>query len=775
MAFFRQCESLTMRRACSQIPGAMSALFEFENTAIEAIQHVSKPELRRRIMYIGISRCVRVSAQALIDRTLGSGEGVERTAICNLMGSAIWRDIETLRFQHKSPGLWRVVQARANEERMSLGKKWRVIDRMARRNQVAIDRWQKADYIELGEIIYMAFLGCGMLAQHKHPTLDGKWIARLSEAAIKAIGARIDDMALKAPMRMPMIKPPVEWSQECIGGYHSKLGQATFRISSEPGADVRDTIAANIKPEALEAINAMQATPLRVCKPVLDALIAIAKAGHIDLLAGEKLRSEPTRPSELEIEPSRRTKAQQYVCDTWKLEKRDYIAHVARMTAFRIRASKVLRAAVESRDYEAIYQPWHFDLTGRMYPASAGVCTMGSDFQQGVLEFSRGEPLDTPDAVAYYKRMLAAHWGADDGSNAEMEVWADENWHMIEAIADDPLGNIMTLAEADAPVQFLRHAIEYVAWRRNPVGFLSHAPIHMDGKCNGIQHLAAMSRSTELAKHVNIIAGDGRGDIYKTTAAETVRRIEDPNREKPAHGFARAMASHGEIKRSLCKHTAMTIPYGSTVISTLDNVRDKLKRERPDWLDIRHVNEAATQAGLEIWDAAQEVLQDAFKTMDAMRQIAKHFRAQTPRNKLFVMMMPDGFPTVLRNIDWYTMPAALGHELEKDERQNTDRKFLSSFGPNLIHAYDATHMRMTVRAALAEGISDTWMIHDSFGCHARFAPRLGEVVREQFARLHGELRPFERLIEEVSQEIGLDYSFGQYNPSEIIDATYSFR
>ena len=71
----------------------------------------------------------------------------------------------------------------------------------------------------------------------------------------------------------------------------------------------------------------------------------------------------------------------------------------------------------------------------------------------------------------------------------------------------------------------------------------------------------------------------------------------------------------------------------------------------------------------------------------------------------------------------------------------------SSVSPNFIHSFDATHLVMTVNAAVAEGVSSFAMIHDSFGAHACDIPKLKGVLREQFVKLYTENDPFSMLVE----------------------------
>ena len=68
------------------------------------------------------------------------------------------------------------------------------------------------------------------------------------------------------------------------------------------------------------------------------------------------------------------------------------------------------------------------------------------------------------------------------------------------------------------------------------------------------------------------------------------------------------------------------------------------------------------------------------------------------------------------------------------------RKQMLAAAPNVIHAFDASHMTRTINA-MAEAVGGDVsfaMIHDSFGVHADRVDQLSEVLREEFVRIYEE-------------------------------------
>ena len=85
--------------------------------------------------------------------------------------------------------------------------------------------------------------------------------------------------------------------------------------------------------------------------------------------------------------------------------------------------------------------------------------------------------------------------------------------------------------EADSPFQFLAFCFEWAGWCEQGDGFVSHLPVSADGSCNGLQHFAAMLRSSTTGKEVNLIPDDEPQDIYQKVADRVTEKLvmmDDP-------------------------------------------------------------------------------------------------------------------------------------------------------------------------------------------------------------------------------------------------------
>lgn len=73
--------------------------------------------------------------------------------------------------------------------------------------------------------------------------------------------------------------------------------------------------------------------------------------------------------------------------------------------------------------------------------------------------------------------------------------------------------------------------------------------------------------------------------------------------------------------------------------------------------------------------------------------------------------------------------------------------------PNFIHSHDAAHLMLTVNGCRAEGVTQFWPVHDSFGTYAPQIPTLNRVLREQFIGMYKE-NPLERFAKETEARLG---------------------
>lgn len=244
----------------------------------------------------------------------------------------------------------------------------------------------------------------------------------------------------------------------------------------------------------------------------------------------------------------------------------------------------------KQRDF---YLPWKADYRSRIYAHTPWLTPQGGDAQRALFEFARGQVLDDGGASALRqhganlaKRGSVLHSlkivDRQVVTPAEREAWVQMHEAEILASARTPLRCSFWREHAGKPMQFLAFCLAYLQWKENP-GQPIHLPVQIDGTCNGLQHISALTGDATLAEAVNVLPGrDGLpGDIYSRiaeTASKTVGSLEkllgnDPVAEDNIHRKALLLADtilgrqaewHAWIDRGAAKKVVMTVPYGAS-------------------------------------------------------------------------------------------------------------------------------------------------------------------------------------------------------------------
>jgi DNA-directed RNA polymerase len=237
---------------------------------------------------------------------------------------------------------------------------------------------------------------------------------------------------------------------------------------------------------------------------------------------------------------------------------------------------QIICEARELATLERFYFPVFLDFRGRLYQRG-GVLTYtgGSDYARGLLEFADGDVLDD-GGIAWLTHHAAQMWGEKEHLTlGEGRYW----WRQAG------IGLIKRWRRAKHPVQFLAAAFALgEAYEGRPV----HLPVRVDATCSGLQHLALLSRDTDLARLVNLWGahhGNRRG---------AARWLEIPEDD-----FYQAIADRTGFPREDVKTVIVPMLYGAgedTSGMDLAEVREKRpsKRELRDAQTIR--DEAGRQA-----------------------------------------------------------------------------------------------------------------------------------------------------------------------------------
>ena len=554
----------------------------------------------------------------------------------------------------------------------------------------------------------------------------------------------------------PMVVVPTPWSSAenlFRGGYKHKHTR-TYSIVKGAGKRDRDRLLALDWSRVLPAINAIQATPWRVSKDMLEAeqwaydVLTASQAqaknwdgiGKMPCSEEETLPERPWNWAEDEDVKKAHARASFDVRDRRREAK-----------GRRISAVMALAIAEQCKVYPELYFPHNLDSRGRAYPIPAFLNPQGPDYVKALLEFSKGEPVETLDHLRWIAIAGANAYGNDKISLDERVQWVHDNEMMFLQIATDYQHDMRWL-DAGEPFQFLRFCFEWLTYKTEGLGYVSHMVCPVDATCSGLQHYAGMLKDELGGKAVNLIPGYTRQDIYGDVAQHVMQQFRDDEEVSPLSADWLAFG----IDRKMTKRQVMVVPYNGKFSSCLAYTRVAVAEKihaghKPSWdvLDNDAHNEHLTHLAKAIWFGIDAKVKRAKDAMNWLSKIAGNYSK---------VMNDSGLPIYDRRMSWLTPDGFEVLHFREDEKQQRVETYFEgrvrlsfyagtgklspqdmalAVAPNFVHALDATHLRATIIKGLAVGIRDYAMIHDSFGVHAKFMPRfLNECVKPAFVEMY---------------------------------------
>lgn len=593
------------------------------------------------------------------------------------------------------------------------------------------------------------------------------------------LGKQIDKLEVTSPAYKPTVIPPKRWEGTRNGGYWTPYVKTPrlirFKANQEDQRDrAADEYEALDMPKVYDAIHYLQEVPWRVNKKVL-AVVEEAWAKDMGI-AKLPLLSEVPLPIRLPV------------CDTdpeeekkWKRAAAQvYGKNAKRMSHVRA-TSRTVRIAKEYAQYNHFYFPHMMDFRGRMYPIPVGLQPQGDDIARGLLEFAEGRPVtDENGGAGWIAVQLASMWGNDKWSYDDRIAWVEDNEELWRRIAVDPLGNLEWAASTvDKPWAALAAIFDWVAYLDAGEGYVSHLPVHVDGTCNGIQHLSAMTRDEVAGEYVNLVPGDKPRDIYKFVASKlqhTVERIAEAGGEQGRYAAYWLGLCAWDFPRSLTKRQVMVLPYGGTKDSFFTYTRKWLDEHNPlppeaPQEDREFRTKCLSFLVLHMWDTVNEVVSGGMIVMKWLQETAKH--AATANQPIF-WITPSGF--VVRH--FYGLQKArevnvkldgrVVHLVRNEPTKDLDVKAqLLGIAPNFVHSLDASALVLSLLYAQEGGLAGFTSVHDAYGTHAADMWSLFRYLRQAFVDIHSTdvLRAFQQACQSVMVAVLVT------NGMSVLDAT----
>ncbi|KDD18643.1 DNA-directed RNA polymerase [Bordetella bronchiseptica] len=692
----------------------------------------------------------------IVNAMQGGDDGMDARRLASAIGAVLHQEMILSVFEDISPDLFYEVTNDLDRRRsQSSTHRFNALMGSARNNGLEFPRWRQEEREQLGMWVLEALRVLGMVdvlreKQAKLGRIKEHLAVFLSDPAHELIERVKGLVEINRPWHLPCIEQPKDWVSFNEGGWHSPEMRRSMpfcvNIRRVRNTDLLDRVKKADLSRILPAINHLQAVRWAVNKEMLETIREVARS-PLDLkeALSEKGPDAPERPPWLNADGKTKgemNEDQEAEFKQWKRAMAQYYTDRKLRGQRWGRLSSALRTAAEYKDYEAIYFVYQADFRGRLYAQTTGISPQGSDLQKALLHFADGKPLDTPQAIRWFKINGANRFGVDKRSLDDRAAWVDAEHEHILAFASDPIGNRgWTLA--DKPLQFLAWAKEYAAWIRNPGAFLSRIPVGLDGSCNGLQHFSAMLRDQVGGKATNLLPAPQPNDIYAQVALVTQEKLTDLNPESLGardQEYRKLWIRHG-INRKLVKRSVMTLPYGSTRYSCADFiVKDYLRKGEAEEFEPTQYASAANFLSHLVWESIGEVVVAASSAMSWLQRCARGIIKDG--HSQIEWVAPSGFPVtqVYNKREEIRINAKLfgGCRLwvhkDVDEPKSSGHK--NGLAPNFVHSMDAAHLTLTTLACQEVGINSLAMIHDDYGTHAADTQRLYEIIRRTFVEIY---------------------------------------
>ena len=534
--------------------------------------------------------------------------------------------------------------------------------------------------------------------------LEGDVLAlQLTDSLDSFLDGVIGQQVRAHPLLLPCATQPAPWVQIDRGGVPTGHWAQPLLIEHHRSIEVTARCAirdGSMKP-VLDAVNALQAVPLTINRPVLNLLQRTAAPAIPDAPAPGLSRRQRLGAEQERREARARVEA-------WHLD---------------------LVTAETLADQDRFYVPLKLDFRGRIY----GIPHFNfqrEDHVRGLFLFADGAPIGV-EGLEYLKAHTAARadgvtWSSDkkpSRSNLEGRIaWTEANLSRLRRIGESILAGTPLadedLSGIDDRFQFAAACVELVQALDTGPDFITRLPLTFDGSCSGLQHLCAMTRAEE-GRYVNLTANGEADDFYSRVARKVYETCPD--------------LMLGPDDRKIVKQPCMTFFYGSRPYGMTDQVREVMKERNQSTKDARRL-------ALATYHAIEGMVPRAVEVRNFLETLVKLCADQ---GKPLYWGTPLGLPV----INCYYKPdiKIISLRLKGRRRRvrfvvgDTDQidrgKAVNSVTANFVHSADAAHLQMVALAARAEGI-EMVAVHDSFGCLAPHAARFNQIIREQFLRLH---------------------------------------
>jgi DNA-directed RNA polymerase len=645
------------------------------------------------------------------------------------------------------------------------------------------------------------------------------------------------------PMFRPLVVPPQPWSKFDTGCYFTERACKQVPLVRKSSYVQRKAVDYQLKdgkslPGYVEALNALQETPLEINQYTLEAIKwAWDNDVSISKFPSKTKVDKPKKPddfSSMSVDDKKVFTAIDKEIDT---KNREIDGAVSLMT-------QDLADADEMSMYTKFYLGWNLDFRGRVYPVSN--FSYHRDDHIKSLFLLHDKTIVTNDDSLYWLAMHVANvWDINKLSKKSLDTrvsFVQRRERLVYAIGRDFVGTFKIWSKADKPFQFLAACHEYANYMDCRVAgeeYMCGLPCSLDGTNSGVQHYAAASLNEDDGALVNLLPSDTPQDVYAAVAAVTnarLKEIADPTTEEPnlreikdkktgnlLRTVAQVRASritlaklwldYG-VDRSTVKRNTMTYGYSSDAWGFGDQLIDDIMKKLSDKVIKKELDASTGKPfvhpfGDDLWLQTQaarflatinyaSVKQVIRSAADGMSFFQKISGALAHEGKHLRFDTPIGFPMCQRYTHWdvkkikiflFDREAGINKRTQatyrtKSAKSKVDKKkSKSSVAPNVIHSMDSSHLLKTVLDAKRQGVTNFFLIHDAFGTTPAESEVMYESVRHTFADMYSDYCLYSEFWKQAKRQLShegiekLDIEVppkGNLDLNKVIESEYCF-
>jgi DNA-directed RNA polymerase len=476
---------------------------------------------------------------------------------------------------------------------------------------------------------------------------------------------------------------------------------------------------------------------------------------------------------------------------------------------------------------DRFFTPMNMDWRTRVY-SLARFNFQREDRVRSMFLFANGKPIG--EEGIWWLKVHVANCGAFKGEDKvgidkkdfDTRVkWVDDHLSDIIDYVKRPLYRTEWV-KADSPFLFLASCRELLQAIEQGPSYITHMPTSWDGACNGVQHMALMTRAPE-GELVNLTDVAQPNDVYQVVADRTKEliladldnheQLGKPDAEKPERktyapiSKLAALALAFGVDRKLVKRNCMTFSYASSEFGmgeqhfedTMAPLELKLLKKEIEHHPFGDTDDewrlASRYLANRVRAAIVEVLSLPAQAMKFMQKLAK---TMAHEGKPLKWMTPAGVTCINRyhentmeRVSLWLYDNGVKQRMRLDiatgyEKAMAKDKCAAGIAANLTHSMDASHLLLSVGAAADEGITDIATVHDSFGCLACDAPRFITIIRSTLKRMYEDHDVLTELLESaradltpanhwrLDEAIAIMPQKGTLDLEELLNARYAF-